>query len=120
MTRLKSNAAVREGAKRRGRKSAGVLSGVLRTVSTGAVCAVWLRGLENIEKRYIIHVAGFNLGILVSALFGVGTAKGWADARFEALLAYSECRLCGVLAVWLLCGEQKAACPLIIRFELAF
>jgi transposase InsO family protein len=24
----------------------------------------WLRGRENLHKRYLIHVAGFNLGIL--------------------------------------------------------
>ena len=39
-----------------------------------------LRGLANVEKRYIIHVAGFNLGILLRALFGFGTPRGWADA----------------------------------------
>ncbi len=32
-----------------------------------------LRGLANVEKRYIIHLAGFNLGILLRALFGFGT-----------------------------------------------
>lgn len=28
----------------------------------------WLRGLENLHRRYLIHVAGFNLGILMRAL----------------------------------------------------
>ena len=37
---------------------------------------LWLRGLDNIAKRYLIHVAGFNLGFLMRALFGAGTAKG--------------------------------------------
>lgn len=46
----------------------------------GGMRRVHLRGDENIEKRYIIHVAGFNLGILMRSLFGVGTPKGWADA----------------------------------------
>ena len=35
----------------------------------------WLRGRENLHKRYLIHVAGFNLGILMRALFGCGTPK---------------------------------------------
>ena len=39
-----------------------------------------LRGLANVEKHYIIHVAGFNLGILLRALFGFGSPRGWADA----------------------------------------
>src|SRR3546814_3567666 len=36
----------------------------------------WLRGRENVHKRYLIHVAGFNLGILMRALFGCGTPRG--------------------------------------------
>ena len=48
---------------------------------------VHLRGLANVEKRYIIHVAGFNLGILLRALFGFGTPRGWADARAGLLFA---------------------------------
>ena len=43
----------------------------------GGMRRVWLRGEANIEKRYIIHVAGFNLGLLMRGLFGVGTPKGW-------------------------------------------
>ena len=84
----------------------------------GGMRLLWLRGLENIEKRYIIHVAGFNLGVLMRALFGVGTPKGWADARSEALLAYFEGRICCVLAIWPASGDRKASCPLLIRFEL--
>ena len=33
----------------------------------GGMRRVHLRGLANVEKRYIIHVAGFNLGILLRA-----------------------------------------------------
>ena len=84
----------------------------------GGMRRVWLRGMENIEKRYIIHVGGFNLGILMRTLFGVGTPKGWADARLEALLVYFEGRLCCVLAIWPSCEEQQAGCPLLTRFEL--
>ena len=31
----------------------------------GGMRRMHLRGLANVEKRYIIHVAGFNLGILL-------------------------------------------------------
>ena len=47
----------------------------------GGMRRAWLRGRENIHKRYLIHVAGFNLGILMRALFGCGTPKEAADAR---------------------------------------
>ena len=32
----------------------------------------WLRGRENLHKRYLIHVAGFNLGVLMRALYEGG------------------------------------------------
>ena len=46
----------------------------------GGMRRVHLRGLANVEKRSIIHLAGFNLGILLRALFGFGSPRGWADA----------------------------------------
>ncbi|MFZ1885722.1 MAG: hypothetical protein WAU53_19490 [Rhodoplanes sp.] len=41
----------------------------------------WLRRRENLHKRYLIHVAGFNLGILMRALFGRGTPKEAAGVK---------------------------------------
>jgi hypothetical protein len=38
----------------------------------------WLWGRENVHKRYLVHVAGYNLGILMSALLGAGTPKDLA------------------------------------------
>jgi hypothetical protein len=46
----------------------------------------WLRGRENVHKRYLIHVAGFNLGILMRALFGSGTPKEAASANTAFLV----------------------------------
>ena len=45
----------------------------------------WLRGRENVHKRYLVHVAGYNLGILMRALFGAGTPKAAADTGFAFL-----------------------------------
>jgi hypothetical protein len=47
----------------------------------GGMRRAWLRGRENIHKRYLIHVAGFNLGVLMRALYGKGTPKEAAEAR---------------------------------------
>ena len=47
----------------------------------GGMRRTHLRGTENIEKRYSIHVAGFNLGILMRSMFGIGTPKGWGDGH---------------------------------------
>jgi transposase len=48
----------------------------------GGMRRTWLRGRENIHKRYLIHVAGHNLGLLMRLLIGAGTpkeaaARGW-------------------------------------------
>ena len=46
----------------------------------GGMCRAWLRGRENLHKRYLIHVAGFNLGVLMRALYGQGTPREAAEA----------------------------------------
>ena len=51
----------------------------------GGMRRVWLRGRENVHKRYLVHVAGFNLGILMRALFGCGTPREAASASQAVL-----------------------------------
>src|SRR6202040_2118618 len=53
----------------------------------GGMRRTWLRGRENVHKRYLVHVAGHNLGILMRLLIGAGTpreavARGLAYAFF--------------------------------------
>ena len=43
---------------------------------TGSMRRVYLRGHTNIRKRLLIHVGGFNLGLLMRQLLGVGTPRG--------------------------------------------
>ena len=48
-----------------------------------------LRGHPNILKRLLIHVCGFNLGLLLRQLTGIGTPRslqGRAAALFGALI----------------------------------
>src|SRR5512136_1392125 len=47
----------------------------------GGMRRTWLRGRENIHKRYLVHVAGYNLGVLMRALFGAGTPREAAAIR---------------------------------------
>jgi hypothetical protein len=39
------------------------------------VCRTWLRGRENLHKRYLIHVTGYNLGLIMQLLTGAGTRR---------------------------------------------
>jgi transposase len=43
---------------------------------TGGMRRTHLRGHPNILKRLLIHAGGFNLGLLVRAMLGVGTPRG--------------------------------------------
>ena len=45
-----------------------------------------LRGHENILKRLLIHAGGFNLGLLIRSILGVGTPRG-LQGRLAAVLA---------------------------------
>ena len=57
---------------------------------TGRMRRVHLRGHPNILKRVLVQVCGFNLGLLMRQLTGVGTPRslqGRAVTAFSALLA---------------------------------
>lgn len=54
-------------------------------LETGGMRRVHLRGRENIRKRYLVHVAAFNLSLVMRKILGVGTPKGLL-ARFVAAL----------------------------------
>jgi len=53
---------------------------------TGGMRRTHLRGHTNILKRLLIHAAGFNLSLVMRALFGVGTPRGLQGA-VRAVLA---------------------------------
>jgi transposase len=46
------------------------------TLGTGGMRRTHLRFHYNIAKRMLIHVAGFNLGLLMRKRFGIGTPRG--------------------------------------------
>ena len=50
----------------------------------GGMRRTWLRGRDNVHKRYLLHVAGHNLGLLMRLLIGAGTPKE-AAARGRGL-----------------------------------
>ncbi len=42
---------------------------------TGGGRRTWLRGLENVTKRYVVQVAAHNLGLLMRKVFGIGKPR---------------------------------------------
>jgi transposase len=55
---------------------------------TGAMRRVHLRGRDNILKRVLIHVGGFNLSLVMRQLLGKGTPRGLQGVSPDALLAF--------------------------------
>ena len=72
----------RETMRRRGER---VERSFAHILDRGGMRRAFLRGRENIHKRYLIHVAGFNLGVLMRALHGQGTPREAAEARAACL-----------------------------------
>ena len=53
---------------------------------TGGMRRVHLRGHTNIRKRLLIHAGGFNLGLVMRHLIGIGTPRG-LQGRVAAVVA---------------------------------
>src|SRR2546427_395336 len=61
---------------------------------TGGMRRTHLRGRENILKRLLIHIAGFNLSLVLRLMIGKGTPRGLQDlalAYFLTLIAVIKC-----------------------------
>ena len=94
--------------RRRSRRDKGRRLGKLRSekversfahlCDTGGARRSWLCGLEKINKRYAIHAAAHNLGVLMRQVFGLGKprglAAGWA-AACAAIVAVLHSHLSG-------------------------
>jgi len=81
----------------------------------GGMRRVWLRGREKVQKRYLIHVAGYNLGLIMRLLTGAGTPREFRAAAQAWLLAFTlpDGRLIVVLVV--LIGKQAAVLALALQ-----
>ena len=55
---------------------------------TGGARRTWLRGLEKVRKRWLMHAAARNLGLILRTLFGIGTARALQAAGGLALRLY--------------------------------
>ena len=65
---------------------------------TGGGRRTWLRGLAEVTKRYVVQVAGYNLGVLLRKLFGVGKPRALQGAG--GLLAGAVGTLYWLLGLW--------------------
>jgi transposase len=57
------------------------------TLDRGGMRRARLRGGENLQKRYLVHVAGYNLGLIMRLLVGAGTPREFLARASAHLLA---------------------------------
>ena len=66
---------------------------------TGGARRTWLRGMEKVQKRYLLAAAAHNIGVLMRKLFQMGTPRGLQeyadDLGRSARVVYLVC-----LATW--------------------
>jgi transposase len=61
--------------------------GFALVLDRGGMRRAWLRGRENLRKRYLVHVAGYNLGLVMRLLVGAGTPREFLARASAYLLA---------------------------------
>jgi transposase len=75
----------------------------------GGMRRVWLRGRENVQKRYLIHVAGYNLGLVMRVLTGAGTPREFRVRASAWLFAISQPDGGLIVVMFVATGDQSAA-----------
>jgi transposase len=84
---------------------------------TGGMRRTHLRGHVNILKRLFVHIGGFNLGLLMRTLIGVGTPRG-LQGQLAALIALVMTVRTAVVDFWRLAAAHVADFTPHHRFEL--
>jgi transposase len=76
---------------------------------------VWLRGREKVQKRYLMHVAGYNLGLIMRLLIGAGTPRDFHARACVSLVMTWAIEGILVVMIFVVCGDQFAAFGVMIR-----
>ena len=86
---------------------------------TGGMRRTHLRGHENIHKRLLIHVMGYNLGLVLRKLFGFGTPRSLQGAlsALAGVLAAQK-RLLKALWGWIRAHRRLEIVSVILEIRL--
>jgi transposase len=79
----------------------------------GGMRRAWLRGRENLRKRYLVHVAGYNLSLIMRLFVGAGTPREFLAQASAHLLAVTT----AADIVLLVITTDTEAAMLAVTFE---
>ena len=89
--------------------------GFALVLDRGGMRRAWLRGRENLRKRYLVHLAGYNLGLVMLLLVGAGTPREFRARASVQLFAIATAE--GAVLVILTLATATEAATLAVRFE---
>jgi transposase len=81
----------------------------------GGMRRAWLRGRENLQKRYLVHVAGYNLGLIMRLLVGAGTPREFVARVSAHLLVFATAGGAALVILTVATGTETAM--LVVSFE---
>jgi transposase len=81
----------------------------------GGMRRAWLRGGENLHKRYLVHVAGYNLGLIMRLLAGAGTPRELVARAVAHLMALTTAD--GAALIILTVMTDTEAAMLVVSVE---
>jgi transposase len=81
----------------------------------GGMRRAWLRGCENLRKRYLVHVADYNLGLIMRLLVDAGTPRRFLAGASAQLIACAAAD--GVVSVVLTIASDTQTAMLAISFR---
>ena len=81
----------------------------------GGMRRAWLRGGENLRKRYLVHVAGYNLGLVMRLLVGAGTPREFLARASAHLLVLASADGAALVILVVTTGTEVAM--LVVSFE---
>jgi transposase len=89
--------------------------GFALTLDRGGMRRAWLRGRENLRKRYLVHVAGYNLGLVMRLLVGAGTPREFLARASAHLFTLATAE--GAALIVLVVATAAEAAMLVVSFE---
>jgi transposase len=89
--------------------------GFALVLDRGGMRRARLRGRENLRKRYLVHVAGYNLGLIMRLLVGAGTPRELVARAAAHLLVLTTADGAGLVILTVTADTETAL--LVVSFE---